>query len=278
MPYDSDFREADITAVDTMTALTAKGADTPGGFQVPANASRITEVRITSAADWTADAMYAYACGVHLYGSGLRGSDQWFAGPAGGTCGAAATSAGVQAEGPAVYLCNIPVNGGNVINAAGFMGGEDVGAIHVAVQLIYDGPVSGPCSKFDLREESLTAANTPVTLGQRGDTAEGDVKPQGTIGELHIVAGLKGVAGPLRAPTSIKLSGAGLAIAGTYEFLGPAFATQDDIAISGKGFTVLPIKTLTNIPTKSGNDIRVQGQMIEDDVGTVFMMVCFGYV
>lgn len=44
--YDSDMREADVTAVDTATALTALGTTTPGNFVVPGGAHYISEIRI----------------------------------------------------------------------------------------------------------------------------------------------------------------------------------------------------------------------------------------
>lgn len=273
MTYDTISRENDITALDTATNLTELGADSPGAVTVP-NASRITEIRIGVSADLTADTILGFSTGLHMYGTC---GDQWLAGPVGAVGGAAATSATLKIARPTKILCNIPVTPGGQINLVGFLHGEDVGAIRMMVTLVFDGPVTGPCRRFDYREQDLAAANTPVTLNTRGGATEGDFKVAGeTIKEVHVGAGLKATAGPLAATTHFKLSGNGLKIAGNYDFQGNTLCVADDVAISGTANIEDLVKYMTEIGVKSGQ-IRVQGQEVEDDVGTPYAMCMLGF-
>ena len=273
MVNDSICREADITALDTATHLTELGADSPGAVIVP-NASRITEIRIGVGADLTADTLLGFSTGLHMWGAC---GEQWLAGPVGTVGGAAATSSGLKIAKPIQILCNIPVTPGAQINLDGFLHGEDVGAIRMMVTIIFDGPVSGPCSRFDYREQDLASANTPVTLNTRGGATENDFKVSGgTIKEIYVGAGLKPVAGPLAATTHFKLSGNGLNVAGNYDYQGNTLSTQDDITASGALNIEDLVKYAVEISLKNGQ-VRVQAQEVEDDVGTPYAMCMLGF-
>lgn len=275
--YDSDYREADLTTVDTPVSLTEQGADSPGSFEVPQDVSRLTEIIIAVAPDWTADAMYGFSSGLHLQGAGIQIGEGYFPGPVGSTCGAAATSSGAFYAKPQRYLTNIKVNAGGSINATGVFMGEAMGALHMLAQLVFDGP-PGRIVDMDYREENLTAANTLVSLQARHGAAEADFKVlKGHIAEIHFAAGLKGVAGPLRFAPALHLSGAGFVRSGLYKFLGPSGGVQDDLAISGDSvITDLMRFVCRDLPIKKGR-IRAQAQMIEDDPGTGYAIVGLGY-
>lgn len=277
--YDLQFRENDVTALDTATGLTEKGADSPGAFTVPNHAAAITEIIIQAAPDYTADDEYNYLVGVRLTGSGLNAPESWLVGPAGFVSGAAATTAGMGHVEPTRYVCNIPVNKGKKINAYGYMhGSADCGSVRVGVTLIFDGDVKGKAKYYDYREGDTAAANTPVTLTGRGGVAEGDFQVSGgSICEVFINVSLCPVAGPLGALTLHKFSGNGLVVAGDYEFPGPGLFTQDDITISGTASDCNGMVFKGTIATQTG-EIRVQAQEIEDDVGTPTHGVCLGFL
>lgn len=277
MPYDSDYREVDVTALDTATGLTEQGADSPGSFDVPVDAKHITEILISVAPDFTADDLFGFSTAVRLSGGGVDLGEGFFPGPVGSTAGAAATSAGLMYAQPQRYKCKIPVEGGGPISADAFLHGEDIGSIHMALQLIYDG-VPGKIIDMDYREADIAAANTLVNLNTRGGKTERDFSiSNNKIAEVHFASGLKAVAGPLRMMPALHLSGAALKEGGNYKFLGPAGGSQDDIAISGS----MVIETLTkhecDIAVKKGNKLRAQAQLIEDDPGTGYAIVGLGY-
>jgi hypothetical protein len=280
MPYDIDYREEDVTALNTLTNLVNKGGAAPGNFQVPGNASRITEIRISASGDYTADAMYSLTSTVHLGGAGLKnGGFQNWIGPCGGTCGAGGTTAGANIGKVQIYPVNIPVVPGGEIDADAYIFGEDCGSVRVGCWLVYDGPVVGRISDMDTREHDLTDANTEVRLVNRNGVAENSFRTTGrTIGEVHVNGGIKAVAGPLACLTNVQLRGAGFEFAGNYDFAGHSYSTQDDIAVSGDSCHTTTVKHETMIKTKPGNLFDAYGTMIEDDVGTIHCIVGIGYL
>jgi hypothetical protein len=263
--------------VDTATLLSEQGADSPGAFDVPANVSHITEVRIAAAADYTADTILGWTTGIQLSGGGIQVGYGAFPGPFGWTVGTTNVSPGVDGIPHAVYQTKIPVVPGGSIDCRGTLLGEDCGAVRITVALVYDG-IPGRIVDMDYREESLTAANTLVSLGNRQGAASGDFRPTSTIGEVYVGGGLKAVAGPLACTTGYHLTGAGLRVAGNYKFIGLGYNSQDDIATLGHSGGNVPMRYRTNIAVKRGSTIRCQAQMIEDDVGTVFAIIGLGYI
>jgi len=280
MPYDSDYREADVTALDTPTALTEQGADSPGAFDVPADARRITEILIQVAVDWTADSILGFSSAIRLSGAGITIGEGYFPGPVGATAGGTNVAPGLSINlQPQRYLVNIPVKGGGKINAHGYMHGEDMGSLHVLCQLVYDGPQAGRIRDMDYREQDLTAANTLVNLNTRGGATEGDFKvAYSKIGEIFFGAGLKAVAGPLRLLPALHLSGNALVRSGNYKWVGNSGGQQDDIATLGQSTLAWLVRYITDIDVKIGNTLRAQAQMLEDDAGTAYAIVGLGYV
>ncbi len=278
MPYDIDYREGDIDAVDTPESLTEQGADSPGSFDVPMDAKLLTGIHIAVAPDWTADAMYGFSSGVKLSGGGIDIGEGYFPGPVGSTCGAAATSSGAHFAEPMQYKTKIPVEGGGPIKVDAVIMGEDPGAVHVLCALEWDG-VPGKVIDMDYREGNLTAANTLVNLDARHGATERDFDiSYNKIGEIYFAAGLKAVAGPLRFAPVLHLSGPAFKVGGNYRFVGPSGGLQDDLAISGD--MVIQNLSMFDAPidVKKGNKLRAQAQMIEDDAGTAYAIVGIGYV
>jgi len=277
MVYDSDYREAAQTGLETATPLVEQGADTLGAFIVPTNVSRITEIRIGVHVLIAADAAMGMTSSIHMYGGGIVLGEGWFPGPVMTIAGHATGSGGIANVDLQKYLVNIPVKPGGQFNVDAFMLGEDVGAAHFFAGVVYDGPVVGKIKDMDYRSIDLTAANGLVTLTERGAAVvEGDMKPAyGKIGEIFLGAAAKETAAATTGVgLAFHLSGPGLLAAGNYKFLGEGWTLQDDV-------NVAVIKELThyrvNIPVKTNNPIRVQGQMLEADVGTAFSILGFGY-
>ena len=283
MVYDIDTRQADITALDTATALTTLGGNTPGNFIVPGDAHYISEIRISAAPDWTADDYFGFSSSIRINpGGGIKsGGELSFGGPCGHTEGAAATSAGTGVGEQEIYQVNIPVKSGE-FSIDGFMNGEDIGSLRLAVTIVYDGPLGQyPIVDADCRESDLTAANTLVRLVVRNGATVNSLRPTtGNIGEVRINAGCKFVAGPLGTIVTANLYGAALKNGGNFQFAGPSLWSQDDAAISG-GSTVnkaIVYKTGRNFPVKTNTNFDIQAQETNDDVGTVFPIVTICYI
>ena len=281
MANDYDFRECPCAAVDTAYPMTQQGADTPGAFDVPTTASRITAIRIFISGLST-DVVTGTTCAVHLYGGGIVIGEGWFPGPLCSESGAAATSGGFAYAGSMIYKTNIPVKGGGKISADAFVHGEDMGTAHMLLELEYDGE-PGRIVDCDYREDDIgAAANALVTLATRGAAvAEGDFKPAfGTICEIIVGAALDptgDAANGLVFAPAFQLSGPGLMLAGNYKFLGPAGPTQPDTDVSGiQSVIINPERYLTNIRVKVGNAIRVQAQNIESiNPGHAIVAFCY---
>lgn len=275
---DSDYREEDITALDTPTLLNVQGADALGNFSVPGDAQFLTEVRITVSPDWTADALLGFSSGVQLSGGGLEAKIGAFGGPCGTVSGAATLSGGIGIADGTVYHTAIKVTGGGTIEARGCMLGEDMGSLRMTVTLVYDGP-AGLIKDADYREADLTAANALVALQARQGANNNDFQVIGPIGEIYLNGGLKPVAGPLACSTGFHFSGAGFLRSGNYKYTGPSFHTADDIALCGNSQVFSGIRYMTGgIPVRSQtNLVRCQAQEIEDDVGTIFSIATLCY-
>jgi len=276
--YDIDFREQDVTALDTSTPLVDVGADAPGPFIVPSHAKRITEILIHAIPDYTADTLEGFTSAIRLAGPGLNAPESWIPGPSGMVGGVATTSGGLGIVKPMHYYCNIPVIGGQAINAYGFMhGSADPGSLRMTVSVVYDGPNVGRWRHMDYREGDTAAANTGVALTGRGGVVEGDFRPGAPIVEVVVGVGGVPVAGPLAAPTIVQLTGSGLSIAGNYIFQGPGIYTQDDITASGDAKTCDLVKYECDIATKAQGFIRATAQEINDDVGTPSHIIGLGF-
>lgn len=282
MGYDVDFRENPCAAVDTMYPLTAKGANTPGDFVVPADVSRITAIRIYVSGIAT-DVVTGSTCAVHLYGGGIKLGYGWFVGPLISLAGAAATSGGYEFREAMIYSTNIPVTPGGTFSADGVFNGEDLGTPHMLVLIEYDGN-PGKITDMDYREDDIgAAANTPVALTHRGAAVEsGGFRPIGTIGEIVVGAALDptgdAAAGLVFAP-EITLAGTGLVRSGYYTFLGPAGPTQPDTDVAGNQQCIQnPSRYLcgNGIQTKLSGIIDATGQNIESiNPGHAIVGLCY---
>lgn len=276
MVYDSDYREAANANLETAFGLTEQGADSPGMFVVPTNVSKITEIRIGANGLCADDTAFGFTCAVHLTGGGIKLGEGWFPGPVGIIEGHATGSGTIVGE-QQRYLTNIPVKPGGQFNAEGYMLGEDIGAIHIFCEVVYDGPVVGRIIDMDYRSIDLAAVNTLTTMTERGAAVvEGDMRPPyPVIGELFLGAGAKITASAgTSAGFGYKLSGPGLRDAGNYNFLGRTLGSRTDLNES----QILPLTQYAcGINTKVNNPIRVQGQMLETDLGTAFGIAAFGY-
>lgn len=136
---DGDIRHANITAVDTPTALTLVGADTLGAFQVPGNRTKIIGVVTAMAVDFAAGAAAQRAIGaLAITGAGMESGGSYqlqtetYAysgqGSAGDGLGGESTIHDVDLD--------VSPNGQITVNAQ--MVGEDSGDVEFAVGLLYE--------------------------------------------------------------------------------------------------------------------------------------------
>jgi len=276
MVYHSDYREQTITALETVTFLNAKGGETPGNVVVPSDVSRITEINIGLAPEATVDNIMGASSCIHIHGGGVKLPVGYFAGPTFTTGGGAATTPGGGFYLPHRILTNIPVVPGGNFRIDGFMCGEDVGAIHLTVGIVYDG-IPGKIIDGDIRSIDLATTNLLTTMTERADaTVEGDIQPPySKIIELHFAVGAKVTAGNDAVSTALHLTGPGLVVAGPYEWIGPTIGINDDTAISLNAVVTHPMvyKLGSGIAVRKGTDIRFQAVMLEGDVGTAWSMV-----
>lgn len=279
MVYDADFREANVAALETATPLINVGADAPGAFVVPTNAHRITELRFTVGLSVADDALMGGTTAFHIYGGGVQLQEGWFPGPTVTTAAIAAASGDRCGDVTQKYLTNIPVNPGGQFTIDGYMLGEDIGAMQLMAQVVYDGPVVGKIVDMDYRSIDLTAVNTWVTLTERGAAVvEGDMRPHRIIlGELYFGIGQKITVGAANVTTyGFQLSGAGLVNAGNLRFISGVSCGSSTESASNTKISELE-RYICQIPVKVGNSIRVQGNMIETDVGTAYSICGFAY-
>jgi hypothetical protein len=277
--YDADYREHTITALETATTLTEQGGLSPGAFVVPTTVSRITEIRIATTINCADDTAFGWTSAAHFRGSGIKVAEGWFPGTCGSVEGIGAASGSKYGAVTQKYLTNIPVNPGGQFSVDGFMLGEDIGAMHMLVQVVYDGPVVGKIRDMDYRSIDLTAANTLVQLTERGAAVvEGDMRPAyDTIGEIFCGAGAKITAAATTCVgVAYHIDGPGLQTAGNYKFIsGHSWGLNSEFGGTG-GIWELE-RYIAGIRVKKGNPVRVQAQMIEGDVGTAFSQVGFAY-
>jgi hypothetical protein len=284
MTYDVDFREADVTAVDTATPLVNIGAAAPGNFVVPGNAKYISEIRIHAGPDWTADAAHGFSSAIRISpGGGIAsGGELSFGGPCGLTSGASGTSAGQNAAPPEVYQVYLKVKGGGEYSIDGFMLGEDCGSLRVGVTVVYDGPLGPyPLVDADYREASITAVHTVTRLTDRNGATVNSMRPTTSkIGEVRVNAGAIPTTGPIASPVHAQLYGAALISGGNYNFGGHVLYAQDDNTASGDSevYTSVIYKCGHAFRVKEGTNFDIQAQMIEDDIGTLFPIVTIGYI
>lgn len=266
---DCDYREGTIDDDSVFSGLDQQGADSPGGFDVPDDARFITQIKITTGVDLTADNIYGWATGLHLEGKGIQIGEGYFPGPCGSISGGTNVSPGVGVGEVQEYYTKIPVNGGSKIKAEGEFYGTDLGALHMMCALVFDGPIQGRIVDCDYRMGAGAAANTLVNMAARGAVTEGDFDlTSGTIVEVLFGAGILAIAGPLRVLPALHLSGTAFVKAGNYKFIGKAGGTQDDIASFGDLKIHACERYPADIRVKKGK-IRAQVQMIEDDAGTL---------
>lgn len=279
MVYDSDVREANVTGLETATPLVEYGAASPGAFVVPTNVKRITELRFTAGMSSADDTAFGFLTAFHIYGGGVDLKEGWFPGPRGISAAIAAASGDRIGNFTQDYLTNIPVLPGGQFAIDAFMLGEDVGALQMLADVVYDGPVVGRIRDMDYRSIDLASANTPVTLTERGAAVvEGDIRPPyDVIGELFLGAGATITAGAATvAGITFEMSGAGLMTAGNYRFLDKlTWGGSTELAANTKIFPLS--RYICGIKVKRNNPIRVQAQMIEGDIGTAYSQVAFGY-
>lgn len=281
MGFDCDVREADVTALDTATSLTALGAATPGNFIVPATAHRITQITINAVPDITADTIFAWGSAIKIRGAGIAsGGELVFPGPFGANTGGTNVDNQGGSRPPQQYHVDIPVNPGGQFGVDGYMLGTlDVGSLRIVCEIEYDG-VPGLIKDMDYRYGELTAANTFVRLTERdgGVTFNSFKAPTGRIAELHYVSSNLGVAGPLATVIHYQMYGAALMAGGNYSYMGHAHNTATDIATFTEVEHNTSIRKLTpGFLIRKNNVFDVQAEMIEDDVGTVSCAFAVGY-
>jgi len=141
---DGDFREGDISDIDTPTSLTAVGSASEGDFDVPIEATNLAKIATLMAPDYGTDADIGVPTAGRgtLRGNGLAmGGTYEFVTPAsffGGTSSSGTAAGAGAAWRPYFEEVDMPIKGGNTIEALGEIKGTDPGAVTFAVGLLYD--------------------------------------------------------------------------------------------------------------------------------------------
>ena len=135
---DGDFREGDLTAVDTWTACTYIGATNEGSFKVPIGFSNLAAVGIVAAVD-AGDLAASVRAGViaRLTGNGLATGGAFSFLNDGMTLNVVTTGMACCVDDVDQNAVDLAVKPGNVITAEVMITGEDPGAMNAAVQLFW---------------------------------------------------------------------------------------------------------------------------------------------
>ncbi len=279
MVYDADFREATQAALETATPLINVGAAAPGNFVVPTTAKRITELRFGIALSCADDTLFGANCSFHIHGGGVNLPEGWFLGPSLTSSAIGAASGNRCGDRTQKYLTNIPVNPGGQFAIDGYMLGEDIGSMQMLAGVVYDGPVVGRIVDMDYRSIDLASVNTWTQLTERGAaTVEGDIRPyKPVIGELYFGIGAKITVGAANVTShAFRVSGPGLVHAGNYRFIhGLSVGSSTE---SGADTFISELERyICEIPVKVNNAVRVEGNMMETDLGTSFSVAGFAY-
>lgn len=163
------YREGDVTALDTKTALSTAGSDTaPGPLLVPQGKKFITAVTVTGIQNMAAAT--SYSAFIRLEGAGMQNGPESLVIGAGGNAVATGGNAVVEATRIAV---NFPVIEGNEIQVFGEMCGTDIGGLGVQVGLEFSEAAEGGAAEMKTLtvEGDVTAADTRTALLTQGSVA-----------------------------------------------------------------------------------------------------------
>lgn len=284
---DSIAREGDVSAVDTWTALQAKGATSVGDIKVPIDAKALSRIDAVVSADMDTPAGgLACVIGFRMTGNGIMtgGIHRYLlhAFTAGGkTAGEAACRSRVIS-----MPTKIPVKGGNEIALEAIMLGEDVGTVTVQIILTFTKELrENGIEDGDFREGDITAVDTDTILTAVGSTTLGNVK---TPVERSLIAALVGVlaadvgadnTATVRAAAMYSVQGPALKEGGTFNV--PGEAIQITATTTGVFITAMePDPSPIDLPIKGGNELELHAMLIGEDPGqaTVAVGVLYGTV
>src|SRR5437879_433163 len=136
-PYYKRRRATMSAAVNTPTPVNLDtDGNTAGGVQVPANATRISQIIVSLSASIVAVASSGVSVALKLTGDGLADGQQEI--DVGGVREDTTSTGGFKAIPPNVIDTNINVVAGNTVNIAYVMGGVDPGSPEIGVTLVFE--------------------------------------------------------------------------------------------------------------------------------------------
>lgn len=280
--FASEYLEVAMADDVVLTDVTEQGANTKNYIAVPKGAQHITAVKIFVGIIG-ADVITGNTMTVKLVGPP---GEQVYAGPNTSTSGAAATAGGLAIGKPEVYQTRISVAGLAQIGIQANFSGDDPGAMHIGVQLEFDG-VPGQIVDADCREIAIgAAANTLLALTTKmNTTGYGNFKANGKpIKEIRFGCAWdpegNATAGLLMMP-ALHLSGGGLVTPNKpLKFLGPAGFSGPDTDVAGAQAVIANLERVVpgvGIPTAQSGEIEASAQAIESvQGGQAICCLCFG--
>ena len=272
--FDSVLREADVTAVDTWTALSGIGTATPGSVKVPAQAKYLCGMDIVTCFDMGGAVGVRGLSGLRLGGNGLaKGGMYRFLGHAASQT--LVTAGGVAFTVPVMhYPLAIPVVGSNDLDVEAIMLGEDCGEFTMVCALHFsDKPSPGGYVDGDLREGDIAAVDVETQLTSIGATASGDprvpVDKNALAAIVPLIALDAGAAAvTVRLAGAARIGGNGMKLGGSYRFALPG-GFVGAVTDGGGAFCNRPEITSVGLPVVPGNTLEIYAIVLGEDPGDV---------
>lgn len=211
--------EGQVTAVDTLTALTTYGAENPTR-KVDVDGTHIRQMSAAFSSDGAGVGEAVF--GVKLSGDGMRDTQRIFIGAGGGQ-----NATGLQ-DGMRNFVLDtsMPVNGGNVITVEATMAGVDTGTATVTVSLIIADGAPPARTLYASVEGTVTAVDSLTAMTTFGaDTGQGPIPVNTKAQQMtrQWVVGASNSAAVGEGNAFVRISGTGLGKSGNFDFAGPGY-------------------------------------------------------
>ena len=281
---DCDYREDDISAVDTWTAIASREGSASGGMDVGGQGrKKLTSITISVAPILTkGTGVLTGAIAIRLSGTGMaRGGNYKFLGPSATVQVDTSENAACCPVPSVTYHTDIDMKDGKM-DIEALMTGDDLGTVTVNVTCSFaDTGTPGGIVDCDVREGNATAVNTLTGMTTLGSDTPGNFNvPISDANKLALVGVMQTPDPPttlaeVQFSATFKLSGTGFNEGGTRRFGADGLAFGGDTAgscMESHGPTFYP----TDIPVKEG-EIEAQFAMLGTDPGGTMGMMVLGY-
>lgn len=276
--FDSICREADVTAVDTWTAISGWAGATPGSVKVPSQARYLCGIDIVTAWDLGGAVGVGAISAFRLSGNGIAkgGMHRYLAHGATQTI---VTDAGAGMSVNVMhYPLAIPVVGGNDIDAEGILLGSDPGeATFVMAFQFSDKPAPGGFTDGDFREGDIAAVDTETQLTAIGTASPGNPTVPIDKSVLAAVTPLIAIdagtgAVTVRQAGAARIGGNGLKLGGSYRFVLPG-GWMSAVTTGGGAFSNSPVIQAVGLPLVPGNTLELYAIVLGEDPGDTYTAI-----